>query len=111
MKKGEKYKMMSKEKKYSYDENKELLDKFPVFLKNIGREDQIKYAESIIACDSDKCEQYRVSWENEGIPYIHGVMIYLITKFRPYSDEARVTISPSDFVIKRYGEFKTLIPE
>lgn len=83
---------------------------FPVFLKNIGKEKQIPYAEAIIACDADKCEQYRKTWENHGIPFEHGVMIYLITKMKPYCDEARKTISVSDFVIKHYEEFKVYIP-
>lgn len=84
----------------------ELREKFPVFLKNIGKEDQVKYADSIIICDSDKCDQYKQLWKSKNIPFIHGVMIYLITKMRPYCDEARNTISAADFVIKYYEEFK-----
>lgn len=83
---------------------------FSKFLRNIGKEEQVQYAESIIICDSDKCTQYRGTWESKGIPYEHGVMIYLITKMRPYSDEARVTISPCNFVIEHYDEFKKFIP-
>lgn len=83
---------------------------FPIFLKNIGKENQVQYAESIIICDSDKCTQYREIWERNGIPYEQGVMIYLITKMKPYSDEARKTISASDFVIKYYGKFKEFMP-
>lgn len=79
---------------------------FPIFLKNIGQEAKVPYAESIIICDSDKCEQYREIWKNNGIPFEHGVMIYLITKMKPYSDEVRKTISASDFVIKYYNHFK-----
>lgn len=93
-----------------YDEYDELFKKFPVFLKNIGREDQVKYAESIIICDSDKCDQYRYVWEKNNIPYIHGVMIYLITKMQPYCTEARISLSASDFVIKHYNDFKDLMP-
>lgn len=83
---------------------------FPIFLKNIGKEDQVQYAESIIICDSDKCACYREIWKTHGIPYEHGVMIYLITKMKPYSDEARNTISASDFVIKYYEHFKKFMP-
>lgn len=88
----------------------ELKRKFPVFLKNIGKEDQVKYAESIIICDADKCDQYRAIWENNGIPFVDGVMIYLITKMKPYCYEARKIISPSDFVIKYFEKFKEFIP-
>ena len=90
--------------------NDEIFEKFPIFLKNIGREDQIKYAESIIICDSDKCDQYRYIWEKNNIPYMHGMMIYLITKMQPYCKEARVSLSASDFVIKHYNDFKDLMP-
>jgi len=92
------------------DINSELKKKFPIFLKNIGKESKVKYAESIIICDADKCDQYRSTWENNGIPFLHGVMIYLISKMRPYCNEARITISPNEFVIKYYKEFKNFIP-
>lgn len=82
---------------------------FSIFLKNIGRADQIKYIDSMLACDGDKCTQYRSLWESRGIPYEHGVMIYLITKLEPYCEEVRVVISPCDYVIAHYGDFKKLI--
>ena len=90
--------------------NEKLKNDFSLFLKNIGKESQVPYAESIITCDADKCTQYSDIWERNGIPYEHGIMIYLITKMKPYCDEARVTISASDFVIKHYDEFKKFIP-
>lgn len=90
--------------------NEKLKNDFPIFLRNIGKENQVSYAESIIICDADKCTQYNEVWKRNGIPYEHGAMIYLITKMKPYCDEARVTISASDFVIKHYGEFKKFIP-
>lgn len=86
-------------------------ERFKKFLTNIGQEKQVPYSESIIVCDSDKCEQYRESWRNNDIPFEDGVMLYLITKMRPYNQEARVTISPCDFVIKYYPELKKYIPE
>lgn len=88
----------------------ELERKFPIFLENIGKPEQVKYSSSIITCDADKCEQYRNEWEKAGIPYINGIMIYLISKMRPYNREARVTISAKDFVIKHYKEFEEMIP-
>lgn len=95
----------------NYNEAMKRLEKnFPIFLKNIGKENQIPYAESIISCDADKCTQYCRIWENNGIPFEHGIMIYLITKMRPYSDEARKTISACDFVIKYYEKFKEFMP-
>lgn len=89
----------------------ELEKKFPIFLKNIGKEDQVKYAKSIIICDADKCDQYRIIWEKNNISFTDGIMIYLITKMKPYCEEARVTISPSDFVIKYFEIFKEFLPQ
>lgn len=90
--------------------SREVERKFPVFLKNIGKEDQVKYAQSIIICDSDKCDQYRDIWKKNNIPFVDGIMIYLITKMKPYCEEARVTISPSDFVIKHFETFREFLP-
>lgn len=83
---------------------------FIAFLEKIGKQNQIPYVENIILCDADKCVQYFDVWRKNGIPYEHGVMIYLVTKMSPYCEEARVTISPCDFVIKHYGEFKEFMP-
>lgn len=93
----------------TFEENEKLFEDFPKFLKNIGKEDQVKYSESIIMCDSDKCDSYRYIWEKNGIPFNHGVMIYLITKMNPYCKETRVSISALDFVIEHYEEFKPFL--
>ena len=89
---------------------KKLERDFSIFLRNIGKENQVQYTESIIICDADKCTQYSEIWKRNGIPFEHGVMIYLITKMKPYSDEARKTISASDFVIQYYEKFKEFMP-
>lgn len=91
--------------------NNKFITDFSIFLKNIGKEEQIPYAESIIICDADKCTQYQKIWEENNIPYEHGVMIYLITKMQPYNKEARKIISACDFVIKHYKKFKKYIPQ
>lgn len=88
----------------------ELSKKFPVFLKNIGKEKELEYADSIITCDADKCEQYRYAWENAGIPFVEGTMIYLIEKMDPYCREARISVPAVDFVIKNYEKFKQYMP-
>lgn len=90
--------------------NNGFTDRFSQFLRGIGKECHVPYAESIIIADADKCEGYRLIWEKNGIPYEHGVMIYLVTKMAPYNKEARVTISPCDFVIKYYEQFRGVLP-
>lgn len=84
-------------------------DKFRGFLIRIGRPDLVKYAESIIVADSDKCEQYRKMWESAGVPYEHGVMIYLISKNRPYCLVAREKVLIGQWVIDSYPEFRRYI--
>ena len=91
--------------------NKDFENDFSSFLKKIGKETQVPYAASIIACDADKCTLYKDIWERNGIPYEHGVMIYLITKMKPYYYEARVKLTPCEFVIKHYDEFKQYFKE
>lgn len=81
-------------------------DRFRDFLIKLGRSDLADYATSIITADSDKCEQYRKMWENAGVPYEHGVMIYLISKSNPYCLEARRKVPVGQWVVDNYPKFK-----
>ena len=69
--------------------------------------------EDLLTCDGDKCYCYKKTWENNGISFNKGVMIYLLGKIPPYSNLCRNTIngfvSPSDFVIKIYNEYKHIL--
>lgn len=74
--------------------------KFEKFLKRIGAEQWIEYAESMIVCDADKFEQYRTLCVDNNIPYEEGLMIYLISKIKPYSNIARVKMDITEFIIE-----------
>lgn len=69
-----------------------------------------RYSSGIISADGDKCYGYRDTWESFGIPFAHGVAIYLITKSYPYSNEVRQTangwVGPDRWVIQNYSRFK-----
>lgn len=52
----------------------------PIFFKNIGLGNYVKHCNSIISADGDKCYNYEYKWKQEGIPFVHGVALYLITK-------------------------------
>ena len=39
----------------------------------------------------DKCYGYRDEWENAGVPFNHGALIYLFTHMSPYSIQVRET--------------------
>jgi hypothetical protein len=87
-----------------------LEENFPNFLSKLGLEEQIKYSNAIITADGDKCYGYKFVWENNGIPFVHGCAIYLISKIYPYSEEVRETkngfVAPSVWVINNYERFK-----
>ena len=44
-----------------------------------------------LSCDGDKAYQYKERWFSYGIPFPMGVMIYLLSKVRPYSNDCRST--------------------
>ena len=68
----------------------------------------------VIVADGDKCYGYREQWKKHGIPFCHGVALYLLLGVPPYSQEARQTtkgwVAPVDWVIKNYDRFKALLP-
>jgi hypothetical protein len=64
--------------------------------------------EGIITAHGDKCYSYRQKWLQAGIPFEHGVAVYLLTYCLPYSKEVRDTekgwVAPNDWVEKHYYE-------
>lgn len=68
----------------------------------------------IISAHGDKCYQYRTDWEEQGIPFSHGVAIYLASYCKPYNKEVRMTdegfIRPDDWTIEKYSLWKDLLP-
>lgn len=69
----------------------------------------------IIGAHGDKCYGYRDRWEEAGIPFEHGVAIYLMTYCRPYGNEVRQTenswVDAWSWVIDNYDRFKEHLPE
>lgn len=63
-----------------------------------------------IVAHGDKCSCYQDKWRINGIPFSHGVAIYLISYWRPYSEEVRGTgtgwVAPDDWVVNNYERFK-----
>jgi hypothetical protein len=91
-----------------------LENNLPVFFDNIGLSNYKKYCQSIISADGDKCGSYERKWQQNNIPFVHGVALYLITKISPYNIEARETkngwIDPGNWVIDNYNKFKIFLP-
>ena len=67
----------------------------------------------IIESHGDKCYSYKAEWEKAGIPFSHGVAIYLLTYISPWSSEVRTTpngfISPGDWVVNNYKRFEPFL--
>ena len=84
---------------------------FSTFTKALGLEYSLT---GLISAHGDKCYSYRVRWENNGIPFFHGVAIYLLTYVFPYSKESRETdngwVPPVIWVVDNYDRFKEFLP-
>lgn len=69
-----------------------------------------KLIDNLMVCDGDKIYQYKYKFEKNNIPFFHGVAMYLMLDFPPYSSQVRETqngfISPSDWIIENYPKFK-----
>lgn len=68
----------------------------------------------VIRAHGDKAYGYRFEWEQVGIPFPHGVAIYLLSYCRPYSDECREMrkgwVAPKDWVLRSYERFRRYLP-
>jgi len=69
----------------------------------------IDYHQGVITAHGDKCYGYKSQWEEAGIPFEHGVAIYLLTYFNPYASEVRETengwVEVGEWVAQNYKRF------
>ena len=83
---------------------------FSTFCKNAG----IKCYD-VISAHGDKCYGYKRMWKEKGIPFEHGVAIFLLTYLKPHCDDVRETkagwVDPADWVIQNYEKFKPFFPK
>lgn len=91
-----------------YDWLNENLNAF--WLKVLGKSLDETHCAGIVTAHGDKCYGYKNEWEDAGIPFHHGVAIYLLARTRPYSEEVRDTpngwVDPGEWVISVYPKFK-----
>jgi len=84
------------------------------FLEKLGLNTNV-YHDGLIGAHGDKAYGYRGDWEAAGIHFYRGVMVYLLTYCKPYSEEVRETgqgwVAPGDWVLKNYDRFKQQIDE
>lgn len=65
----------------------------------------------IISAHGDKAYSYQTPWEKAGVPFYHGVAIFLLSYCAPYADEVRETkdkgwVDVCQWVIDNYARFK-----
>jgi len=83
----------------------------PDFLEKIGN--AAANAPWLIRAHGDKCYSNKGVWRKAGIPFSHGVSLYLLTYLSPWQDEVRQTkkgfIKPYLWVIENYEKFKPFL--
>lgn len=71
--------------------------------------------DGIIPAHGDKCYGYESRWEHHGIPFHHGVAIYLLTYLNPFCDEVRQTkdgwVNVDDWIVNNYYRFDMQLKE
>lgn len=85
---------------------------FELFCKSAGVDDDEH--RGLIGAHGDKCYGYRHAWEDAGIPFEHGVAIFLLTYVNPYGKEVRETengwVNVMQWVLDNYSRFKPFLP-
>lgn len=84
------------------------------FIKAIGLPGAQYYNNGMIGAHGDKGYSYRASWEEAGIPFERGMLIYLLSYCPPYNKQVRETqngkwVNPWEWVISTYPQFVTHI--
>jgi hypothetical protein len=83
------------------------------FIKEIGAYNEWNCNEGMISAHGDKGYGYNYIWEETGIPFNHGMLLFLLSYARPYADEVRNTsdgfVNVGEWVVSKYPEFKEVI--
>lgn len=79
-------------------------------LQSFFKELNIDCCNGIIVAHGDKCYGYKNKWEKAGIPFYHGIAIYLLSYIHPFSNESRdvngTWVPVDQWVIDNYNRFK-----
>jgi len=69
-----------------------------------------RWSPGFVGAHGDKCYSYRYDWDKAGIPFEHGVAMYLLTYVTPFRQEVRETVEgwvdPSKWIMDNYARFK-----
>jgi len=78
----------------------------PNFFRSIGQ--RRTELHKLITDYADKCYLFRERWDKEGIPFVHGLAIYLLSRTSPY--DLQVTSDIESWVVDNYDVFKPHLP-
>jgi len=86
---------------------------FPDFVEKLLGGDAGMCCKGYIGAHGDKCYGFRQQLEDAGIPFPHGVAIYLLSHMHPYSKEVRQTpegwVDVGDWIVKNKDRFIGLL--
>ena len=73
------------------------------------------YNNGLISAHGDKCYGYSDKFEENGIHFFHGALLYLLTYISPYEKEVKETekgwVDPSDWIVNNYPKYKKFLPK
>ena len=91
-----------------------LEENLPVFLERLNI-DFNSICPGIISAHGDKGYSYRNVWNKHGIPFEHGMAIYLLSYLSPFSETVRDTktgwVVPCLWVLEKHSELAHLLPK
>jgi hypothetical protein len=86
---------------------------FPDFIEKLLGGDAALHCKGLIGAHGDKCYSYKERFQNHGIPFPHGVTMYLLCRLSPYSSEVRDTengwVDPFDWIISNKDNYIHLL--
>jgi len=86
---------------------------FVEFAKLVGVSEAEEYSGCVLS-HADKCYGFKDYWNNAGIPFRHGVAVYLLTYISPWRHTVRLVknkwVDPCQRVIDNYPKFKNFFP-
>ncbi len=82
------------------------------FIERVGKRVTERYGltdnPALSSIHADKARQYREYWEENGVPFLHGAFVYIMSYTKPYLDFSRETengwVRPEEWVVKFYKE-------
>lgn len=103
--------LMREKPRFRYSHYDYLNEVLPAFwLKHFEKSMSDMWCGGIIGAHGDKGSCHKTEWEKVGIPYQHGMILFLLSYTKEYPED-RPSWEKSDWVIENYPHFKRTIEE